>query len=194
MGTIKHRKMNSKILKKLNKDFPLKWVNLDFLPDSSGKKVEIYLSQKDHLSQELILMFYLLFNYVKDNIEIYNPSWWDFCMDTWNYAEDKYDYSLDSKTEESRKYLIMLRESDIEIGYSGICNCNDWDKFLSIILDCIMTHQAPYSPIFYDEKNDFFFYFHHSGSMGFYYYSENEIISKILNTIEEGDVSNWVIN
>lgn len=177
--------MNSKILNKHNKDFPLKWVNLDYFPDSQGEKLEIYVSKEKPLLQELIMMFYTLFDNTKYNIEIYAISWWDFCLDTWNHLKDEYDYGLEHKSEESRRYLMMLKESDIEIGYSGTCDCNNWDKFLSIILECIMTYQAPFSPIFFDKKNDFFFYFHSSGSIGFYYNSENEIVQKILDIAEE---------
>jgi hypothetical protein len=60
---------------------------------------------------------------------------------------------------------------------------------LLIILKCIVSHQAPYSPIFYDEVNDFFFYFHHSGSIGLYYKIENETIKNILeNASDEYDI------
>lgn len=178
--------MSKKILNKLIlESFPLKWVNLNYFPGSQGEKVEIYLRKKEPVPKELISMFYILFGEIKQDLKIHNNSWWDFCLDTWNYKEDKYDYELENKTKESKNYLIMLQESNIEKGYSGICNCENWEDFLLIILKCILTHQAPFSPIFYNEKDDFFFYFHHSGSIGFLYNSENEIILKILNTAKE---------
>jgi len=161
--------------------FPLTWANLDSYTESKGSKVEIYLVNNENLIEGLILMFYTLFRTIKSNIKLYSPSWWDFCIDTWNVKEDSYDYELDGKSVESKDYLIMLKESAIEINYSGICICNDWEKFLKIILTCIVTHKAPYSPVFYDEENSFFFYFHHSGSIGFYYKKQNDVIGKILN-------------
>lgn len=168
-----------------NQDFPLTWANLDSYTESKGHKNEIYLVNNDNLVEGLILMFYALFQTIKSNIKVYNPSWWDYCLDTWNVKEDMYDYELEGKSVETKRYLIMLKESSIELGYSGICKCNDWDKFLSITLTCIVTYIAPYSPIFYDEENDFFFYFHHSGSIGFYYKERNEIVEKILSISQD---------
>jgi len=168
-----------------NQSFPLTWANLDSYTESKGHKVEIYLIKNENLIEGLILMFYTLFRTIKSNIEVYNPSWWDYCLDTWNAKEDGYDYELEGKSVETKDYLIMLKESSIELGYSGICRCNDWDKFLSVILTCIVTHKAPYSPVFYDEENDFFFYFHHSGSIGLYYKEKNEVVEKILSTSKD---------
>lgn len=175
-----------KILDKItNQDFPLTWANLDSYPESKGYKNEIYLVNNENLIEGLILMFYALFRNVKRNIKVYNSSWWDYCLDTWNVQEDMYDYELEGKSVETKHYLIMLTESSIELGYSGICKCNDWDKFLSIILTCIVTHIAPYSPVFYDEENDFFFYFHYTGSIGFYFKERNEIVEKILSVSKD---------
>ena len=164
-----------------NHKFPLKWVNLDSYTESKGSKVEIYLVNDDNFIKDLTLMFHTLFRTIKSNIKLYSPSWWDFCLDTWNVKEDKYDYGLKGKSIESKDYLIMLKESAIEIEYSGICICNNWEKFLKITLACIITHKAPYSHVFYDDENDFFFYFHHTGSIGFYYKKQNDVIEKILN-------------
>lgn len=176
-------------MKALNKitsqDFPLTWVNLDSYTESKGHKVEIYLVKKENLIEGLILMFYALFQTIKSNIKAYSPSWWDYCLDTWDARNDRYDYELEGKSIETKDYLIMLKESSIELGYSGICSCNDWDRFLSITLACIITYKAPYSPVFFDEENDFFFYFHHSGSIGFYYKLRNEAVEKILNVSKD---------
>lgn len=163
-----------------NRGFPLTWANLDSYVESKGYKNEIYLINNGNLMEGLILMFYTLFRPIESNIKVYSHSWWDYCLDTWNAKEDMYDYELEGKSFETKCYLMMLKESSIEIGYSGVCRCNDWDKFLSITLTCILTHIAPYSPIFYDEQNNFFFYFHHSGSIGFYYKEKNEIVEKVL--------------
>lgn len=161
--------------------FPLTWANLNSYTESKGSKVEIYLINNENLIQSLILMFNTLFANLKSAINIYNPSWGDFCLDTWNVKDDKYDYEFDGKSLETKDYLMMLKESKIENEYSGICICNDWDKFLKITLACIVTHVAPYSPVFYEKENSFFFYFHHTGSIGFYYKEQNVVVEKILS-------------
>lgn len=178
--------MSIRTLSKLEEaNFPPGWINLDYLPDSNAERIEIYLVDKDETLEELTLMFYDLFREIKNDLKIYNNSWWDFCLDTWDIIEDKHNYELDGKSSESKAYLFILTESEIEKGYEGICSCMNFDKFLSIILACILTHQAPYSPIFYDEKNEFFFYFHHTGSIGFYYRYKNPVVLKILTTAKE---------
>lgn len=178
--------MSSKTLIKVDEqNFPPDWININYLPDSKARRIEIYLANKEGLLEGLILMFHFLFRDSKSSIIIYNNSWWDFCLDTWDHIEDKYDYELEGKSKESKEYLIMLKESAIENEYQGVCYCENWDRFLSVVLACILTHQAPYSPIFYEKKNEFFFYFHHTGSIGFYYKSENEVVSKILRIAEE---------
>lgn len=174
-----------------NQDFPLTWANLNSLTDSKGFKVEIYLNNNDNLVEELILMFYTLFQTTKDNVKIYDPSWWDYCLDTWDPNKDQYNYELEGKSDETKKYLIMLKESSIELGYSGICRCNNWDKFLRVSLNCIVTHRAPYSHIFYHVEKDFFFYFHHTGSIGFYYKERNEAVEKILSFSKEQYDIRW---
>lgn len=171
-----------KIIEELkNYDFPLKWVNLEYYPESYGEKKEIYLGKKEeNVSQGLILLFYSLFGNLKNNIYIFNDSWWDFCIDTWDVNNDEYNYNIDNKSDETKRYLQMLQKSGISKEYSGSCKCLHWDSFLPIVIECITTRQAPYSPIFFDEKNNYFFYFHHSGSIGIYYQSVNDSINKIL--------------
>lgn len=168
-----------------NQNFPLEWANLDSYAETKGHKIEIYLIKNETLIEGLIVMFYTLFRAIKSNIKVYSSSWWDYCLDTWNAKEDKYDYGLEGKSDESKEYLIMLKESSVELGYSGMCRCNNWDKFLSTILVCIVTHKAPYSPVFYDEENGFFFYFHHTGSIGFYYKMRNKVVEKVLNIAKD---------
>jgi hypothetical protein len=111
---------------------------------------------------------------------VYNKSWWDFCLDTWNIDTDEYNYELKNKSEESLAYIELLIASGIYTGYSGCCKCNDWGSFLPIILDCVTSHIAPYSPRFCDVENEFFFYFHHTGSIGLYYKKDNDVIKGIL--------------
>jgi hypothetical protein len=169
------------ILEKIDdKDFPFKWMNLNSLVQSTGIKKEIYLENQDAVVEELIYMFYFLFKNLKEDIRVYNESWWDYCLDTWDPNKDEYNYNLIGKSDETRKYLALLMDSGIEVGYSGTCACNDWDKFLHTILNCLVNHVAPFSPIFYNIKNNFFFYFHHTASIGIYYEKENSEINRIL--------------
>jgi hypothetical protein len=171
--------------KDIDQVFPLEWANLDYLPASKGYKTEIYLTDYENLVEGLILMFYTLFKNTKNEIKIYNYSWWDYCLDTWIVVKEEYDYGLKGKSAETKDYLLMLQESNIEYGYSGGCSCNDWGKFLLIALKCVVTYQAPYSPIFYSKKNNFFFYFHHTGSIGFYYKDETDMVLRILDIANE---------
>jgi hypothetical protein len=138
-----------------SKIFPFNWANLDYYPASTGKYNEIYLPTDAKLS-EFILLFYSLFSSVKSDVKIYNNSWWDYCIDIWNPETDEYDYTLVGKSLETKEYFILLIESSIEIGYAGSCICLNWDKFLHIALQCLINHKAPYSPIFYNEANNFF--------------------------------------
>lgn len=150
-------------------EFPMKWVNRDYFPDSKGYKLEIYLEDTSNLLQELILMFYSLFGNLKKEIFIYDKSYWDFCLETWNINSEKYDYTLEGKSKDVKKYLMMLEGSNIDKEYSGSCKCLNWDAYLPIVLNCIINQKAPCSPIYYNLENEFFFYFHHTGSIGFYY-------------------------
>ena len=170
-------------------DLPLKWADLKKYRNSDSFRKEIYLTDDSDIVEGLIILFQTLFGKPKKDLLVYDKSWWNFCLDTWNIHTDQYDYDPDTKSKETQEYLKMLKASYIELGYSGCCKCNDWNTYLVIILKCIVSHQAPYSPIFFDEVNDFFFYFHHSGSIGLYYKIENETIKNILeNASKEYDI------
>lgn len=163
------------------KEFPLKWANFNNYPESKAYKKEVYLKEFDNIVNGLIELFYNLFDNYKTNLYVYNDSWWDFTLDTWDFQNNTHDYSLDNKSKEVIDYLSMLKNSGIEKGYSGVCDCLNWTNFLQIILPCIVSHQAIYSPIFYNAKENFFFYFHHTGSIGLYYEKESNAILNILN-------------
>ncbi len=160
-------------------DFPFSWINTEYLPDSKCFKKEIY-TENENINDELMLLFYSLFRDDKSNILIYNESWWDFCIDTWNPNNEDYNYSIEGKSTETKSYINMLNNSNIGQGFSGVCSCDDWDSFLSIILNCLISHQAPYSPLFFNKSEEYFFYFHHTGSIGFYYKNETAIVKNIL--------------
>jgi len=178
-----------KIIEKYdNQHFPLKWANLNNYTESKGEKREIYLVEHRNLLEDMISLFYFLFGMSKDDILVYNESWWNFCLDTWDINKDNYNYDLNNKSDETKEYLKMLNDSGIEIGFSGICKCIDWDIFLHIVLKCIINHIAPYSPVFYNKKKNFFFYFHHSGSIGIYYKNNKTINLIIRNAMDKFDV------
>lgn len=148
------------IIAKLNKpEFPFKWADTEYLPNSRAERKEIYTLRDEDLVAELGLLFYSLFSNRKTEMVIYHKSWWDFCLAIWNPSNDVYDYGIGNKSEECKSYLEMLMAADIEQGYEGCCKCLNWDAFLSIILRCIIGHHAPYSPIFCDEDYKYFFIF-----------------------------------
>lgn len=62
----------------------------------------------------------------------------------------------------------------------GLCKSLNWDKFLPIILDCMLSHKAPYSIMIYVPSHDFVFYFHHTGSIGLYYEELNDGVMHII--------------
>ena len=144
-----------KIIEKYKKkDFKgFSWLNFYHLTDSDGYKFEVYITEPDDIVSDLILAFYSLYKpFVKEIlISEYRPDgqWGDFCLDTWDIENDQYDYSPENKEEPTASYLAMLKDSEIEPNYSGFCKCLDWDKFLSITLNCVAQHTAPYSMMFY---------------------------------------------
>lgn len=168
------------------KGFPFKWVNLSNYSESKGNKTEIYLHDRSEITNGLFELFFNLFNECIPDVLIYSDSWWDFTIETWSYENETYNYSTEGKSKETIDYLLMLEESGIEKGYSGVCECSNWAKFLQIILSCITSHKAIYSPIFYDKNENFFFYFHHTGSIGLYYEKEN---TKIINILDLAKVN-----
>ena len=166
-------------------DFPLPWSNLEYYPDSKAFRKEIYTHADSHEIEEMAMLFHHLFGPMKDRINIYNSSWWDACLATWDIQNDTYDYSPAGKPTETAAYLAMLADAGVPPGYSGCVQCLHWDEFLTIILRCIVSHAAPYSPIFYSEADQLFFYFHHTGSIGLYYEKESEVVKGILERAAE---------
>ncbi|GAA3950336.1 hypothetical protein GO495_23100 [Chitinophaga oryziterrae] len=166
-------------------DFPLSWANLERYSDSKAFRKEIYTHAEGKELEELAMLFHHLFAPLKDRINIYDSSWWDLCLGTWDMEKDYYDYSPEGKSPETAAYLTMLTDAAIPPEYSGCVQCLHWDEFLTIILRCIVSHAAPYSPIFYSEADQLFFYFHHTGSIGLYYEKESEVVKGILDRAAE---------
>jgi hypothetical protein len=165
------------------------WLNFDSLPKSDGYKFEAYMAESDDTVTDLILIFYALFKPLVNDIIIsdFKPDgkWGDFCIDTWDIQNDRYDYSPDNKKEPTASYLKMLIDCEIEPTYPGFCKCLDWDKFLHITLQCVTQHTAPYSMMFYVPDHEFVFYFHHTGSLGIYYKKLNRGIRDVIKKAQE---------
>lgn len=165
---------------------PLPWANLEGYRNSKAHRKEIYTNAADGDEvSALTELFFHLFGPVKEQVLIYDKSWWDVCLGTWDIVNDKYDYTPEGKSIETSRYLTILHDAGITADFSGTCSCLDWNGFLPVILDCIVSHAAPYSPIFYSKAHDFFFYFHHTGSIGIYYPIENEAVKGILERAAE---------
>ena len=167
-------------------EFPLTWAKTEFLRENTSLRKEIYLKGSEDIQNDLIYLFYKLFGGYKEQLLVYDKGWWELCLSVWNIRSDTYDFELDSKSEDCRAYLRMLGGSGIPKGYGGCCKCNSWDTFLPIVLNCIISGEAPHSPLLVDPKDEFFFYFHHTGSIGMYYKTaENRNIQRILETALE---------
>ncbi len=167
------------LVKILEQQLPFAWLDPIYLPNSKCLRKEIYLKYEMDLRQELTIAFDDLFGKLKDKLIIGNGHWGDFCLDTW-VPPNEYSYRLEGKSNETKAYLTLLSDSNIEPDYSGLCRCNDWDKFLATILVCLLNHQAPYSPLFYCLEYGFVFYFHHTGSIGLLYLAENNPLKELF--------------
>ena len=165
------------------------WLDFNYLPDSEGFKFEIYFKDSKNLVTQSISFFYVFFYVFLNDILVrtFNPAgkWGNFCLGTWDIHNDRYDYFPDNKDEFTASYLAMLLDNEIEPNYSGFCKCFDWDKFLYVILNCIMEHKAPYSLMFYVPNHEFVFYFHHSGSLGIYYKQLNDAVKSIIQKVKK---------
>jgi hypothetical protein len=140
METINNAVLNMIVIEKIDKPaFPFDWADLDYYPNSRAVKKEIYVANDEQAVEELMYLFYALFGSRKEQLFIFHKSWWDFCLDTWDIDKDEYNYDLDNKSAQSGAYLALLKESDLEPDYSGCCRCNDWDRFLPVILQCLVT-------------------------------------------------------
>lgn len=162
------------IYKKAEPNLPFHWLNEEDLSDNQCLKYEIYIPEPKDIQQELIDLFYTLFDIDKDQLVIGNRGkWGDFCLDTWNQETGEYDYSLSNKSFETIRYLSMLSDSNVEAEYSGYSICQNWDSFLSLTLSCVLSHIAPYSHLFYNPSKEYVFYFHHTGSIGIFFPNNN---------------------
>ncbi len=162
------------------KEQPFSWLDTNYLPDSVSERIEIYLGEEEGGSSALLLMFNRLFYELSDDLLIYNKSWWAFCIDTWDINSNQFIFETEAFSNETKSYLRLLRNSNLDKDFEGCCKCTNWDLFLSIVLECLLKHIAPYSPLFLNLGEEFAFYFHHSGSIGLYYKSENPVVERIV--------------
>lgn len=162
---------------------PFDWVDIDQLADSKGEYMEIYSDDQEGL-ESFRNLFFELFQSFTDQLTIGHlgreTRWGDFCIDTWNIHTDSFDYSVEGKDKNSAKYLHLLNESDIEPEYAGYCGCRDWSNLLKVLLPCVISGIAPYSPLIYSFEHQFMFYFHHSLSIGLRYLEYNFALDGIL--------------
>ncbi len=165
--------------KRVESRIPFDWLNLEDMASSSCFRVEIYLPDGVNPNEHLKAMFYQLFTNFKYDLVVANGRWGDFCLDIWNPETDEYDYALDDKEAETRSYLEMLLQSNIEFDYEGLCVCKDWDSFLDAVIPCVTNHLAPFSPMLYNVDEQFVFYFHHTGSIGLLYRNQTKTIDDI---------------
>ena len=171
-----------KVLEKVNFE-SYDWLDFESLPNSDGYKFELYDSSDSGIG-EFILLFHSLFRKFINDLYIgqfgSEAAWGNFCIDTWDIQNDRYDYSLEGKRKSTSAYLSMLTENEIAPNYTGFCKCYKWNKFLSIILDCVFDHIATYSVMIYAPSYEFVFYFHHTKSFGIYYKELNDGIKYVL--------------
>ncbi len=176
------------------------WLNFDNFRQGKGYGFQLYFPESKNITnQDLIAVFHALFEPFLNNLTIAllepgtseEGGWGDFCLETWNIQQDTYDYSPEGKSPETARYLEMLQASHIEPSYDGLGYCQYWDQFLSITLDCVMTHKALYSFDFYELTNQFLFYFHHTRSLGIYYKQFNDAIMHILQQAKAAQLELW---
>lgn len=168
---------------------PFDWLDFEMLTNSDGYKFEIYPSNSNS-SENLFSIFVKLFGRYSDELiigQFADAEWGDYCIDTWDLENEKYDYSPVGKSAQTSRYLKLLSDNEIEPSYKGYCKTFDWDTVLPVFLECVLNHVANYSIMIYSPSNEFVFYFHHTNSVGVYYRDSNKAISDIVSSaLDEG--------
>jgi hypothetical protein len=181
-------------LKKINFS-PFPWLNLEYLPDSQGQKFELN-AQVNSSSAEFIAAISSIFQPYSSTFIIGHQGepgiWGDFCIDTWDFKNNVQNFQIKGKSPETQRYLQFLEENGVEPEYFGCCICKSWDIFIPIVWECVKSHNAPYSPIFYNLEHEYMFYIHHSFSVGVYYLQLNNGILEILSrsAFEKMEITN----
>ena len=101
--------MRKQILKmQEGESFPFCWVKFDSdsCIDVQGHKIEIYIKKDSVSIDDMKSLFCDLFGTVVDELSIFSPSWWDFCIDTWNIQENTFATTLNFCLK--KRYLICI--------------------------------------------------------------------------------------
>jgi len=162
---------------------PFSWLDLDHLPSSQGEYFEIYFNEDSDKASLNSLFFQFFQSYANDLIigQLGSGSkWGDFCLDTWNIETDGFDYSVEEKSRETANYLTLLKKCEIEPEFTGFCGSRDWVSLLNVIIPCVLSGIAPYSPLFYCKEHRFILYFDHSKSIGIRYLEYNFALNGIV--------------
>lgn len=189
------------ILRK-HKDFtPFDWLDFRPLSNSKASRFQIYFPGEDEeysidsSIDRMIWLFQRLFHNYSNSIVVTSflpeGEWGSYCLETFEIDDLGFgttNYSREWKNQDVKEYMLLLRENNILPTYVGACYCEDWDKFLRITLNCVMTHVAPYGFMFYSLQYEFVFYFHHTESVGLYYKTLNDAIIEILKTCQENNL------
>ena len=158
------------------------WLNIPLLRDSHCYRCEIYLPENAASLENLEEIFYGLFGSDKEDLIIANGEWGAFCLCTFDIDTTEANYFSNALTPLCKQYLRLLEDSHILFDYNGFCKCTDWESFLPVILQCIVNHEALYSPVFYNPIYQYAFYFHHTFSIGLLYNEKGGKISEIIDS------------
>lgn len=178
----------------------------------NGCRLLLYFPEEKQkvTKNDLIDSFHNLFDFVSNNL-LMLPGIGSIGYDdenvfkknsihSWKYYCDD-DCAVDAETRvplptsaETLVYWEMLKK-DRMYNYKGLGYCMDWDKFLSITLECMLQYKtwSNCSFLFYDPTNQFEFYFHHTKCIGIIYNQFNDSIMHILKQSKaiNLDVWNW---
>ncbi len=189
------------ILKTIETSPSIDWFNYKDYRQSESFRAELYLasasgSEQTDLSEidyalqrnQLVEVFNFLITGSEDDLVLMqgeqSSPWSGMTLDVWRFDEEKDEFILtfdEGFSQETEAYLSLLKASNIPLDYAGACKCINWDEFLPILLDCVLKHIAPHSPLVYDTTREIVIYFHHTFSLGVYYRQAafRELIDKV---------------
>jgi hypothetical protein len=155
----------------------LDWFDFDEPMKSNATKIELYLSDIISGNLQIVLLkkvFFEIFAGKLDSIYItqekINADWGGLPLDVWVLQDNEFIFDNSGEISDiSRDYLSYLDQSHVEYDYQGVCKCNDWQRFLNIIIPGVLNQIFIYSPKILDVENNMILYFHHSGSIGIYF-------------------------
>lgn len=179
------------ILEKIQNPIPFEWFNYDYWPDSKAFRIVlnqcyegISIQDKKNNIVKFILSIINMYDIEDFIIGQAKPEipWGGMTMGVWGIeAEEFFFDAKDNLTNETEEYLNLLSKSKINFDYDGLCLCNNWEVLTNIILNCILSGSAPFSPLIYDLSNERIIYFHHTLTIGIYFIKkeDNLILAKL---------------